>query len=191
MDIIRNGYPTDYEGYLINPSFINALDIIDCLNDEQFTEQERQAQALYMLYGKGYPDDLELASNGLSWFLNCGEKVKTSQQETQEKSYDFKVDGGRIRSAILRFYNVDISKVELHWFEFCDMLSDLGECGFTNIIDIRTKNLNEKGLSQEVKNLYIKLKERYAIHDENEEEQSYSDEESENIKAFLELVKNG
>ena len=28
MDVIRNGYPKDYKGYLINTSLLNAFDII-------------------------------------------------------------------------------------------------------------------------------------------------------------------
>ena len=188
MDIIRNGYPKEYKGYLINPSFLNALDIIDCLNDPEFTDVEKQGQALRMLYGLGYPEDIQLALDGLSWFLSCG--IKSSEGDKSETpEYDFAKDGGRLASAFSRFYNIDITKQDLHWFDFCDKMSDFGECAFTNVIDVRKKDLNDNNLTPEMKSVYLKLKERYSLDDFDDSETQMSDEENEKIKAFLEIVK--
>ena len=188
MDVIREGYPKDYKGYLINYSFINALDIIDCLNDSEFTDIERQGQALRMLYGCGIPDDIDLALDGLSWFLNSGEKAQKGFAE-KIPDYDFKKDGGRIASAFSKFYGIDITKINMHWFEFCDKMSDFGECAFTNVIDIRNKDLNDKSLSQDMKATYIRLKERFSLEDEVRLEDEMSEEENEKIRTFLEMVK--
>ena len=188
MDIIRNGYPKEYKGYLINYSFLNALDIIDCLNDPEFTDIEKQGQALRMLYGAGYPEDIQIALDGLSWFLSCG--VKSMENDKSEvPEYDFIKDGGRLASAFSRFYNIDITKQDMHWFEFCDKMSDFGECAFTNVIDIRRKNLNDKSLTPEMKSVYMKLKERYSLEKSVDIETTMTEDENEKIKAFLEMVK--
>ena len=189
MDVIKNGYPKDYNGYLIDCSFINALDIIDCLNDPEFTEIEKQGQAIKMLFGNGYPEDIDVALDGLSWFLSCGEK-KQNNEQSEEPCYDFKKDGGRITSAFMRFYGIDITKAELHWFDFCDKMSDFGECAFTNVIDIRKKDLNDKSLTSEMQSVYMKLKERYSLEEVQPLENMLTDEENEKIRAFLEMVKN-
>lgn len=188
MDVIRNGYPKDYKGYLINTSFLNAFDIIDCLDDPDFTEIEKQGQAVKMLYGNGYPDDINTALDGLSWFLNCGEK-QTKSDASEIPYYDFVKDGGRLASAFYRFYQIDITKQDLHWFDFCDKMSDFGECAFTNVIDVRKKDLNDNNLTPEMKSVYLKLKERYSLDDFDDSEAQMSDEENEKIKAFLEIVK--
>lgn len=189
MDIIRDGYPKDYKGYLINPSFLNALDIIECLDDPEFTEIEKQGHALKMLFGLGYPEDINLALDGLSWFLNCGIKP-TESNVSETPCYDFKKDGGRIASAFKRFYNTDITKENLHWFDFCDKMSDFGECAFTNVIDIRKKDLNDKSITSEMKSMYLKLKERYSLEEFEDLEETMTDDENEKIRAFLEMVKN-
>lgn len=188
MDVIRDGYPKDYSGYLINASFLNAMDIIDCLNDPDFTDIEKQGQALRMLYGYGVPDDMNLALDGLSWFLNTGERPQKGFSD-KVPDYDFKKDGGRIASAFHKFYGIDITKVDLHWFEFCDKMSDFGECAFTNVIDIRNKDLNDKSLSQEMKATYVKLKERFSLEESIKLEDELDDEQNEKIRAFLEMVK--
>jgi hypothetical protein len=187
MNILQDGYPTDYKGYLIRCSFLNAMQIIDCLNDDDFTDAEKQGQALNLLYGNGVPEDLEVAFDGLSWFLNCGMEVKGESNNTVQQ-YDFKIDGGRIASAFKRFYNIDITKEDMHWFDFCDKMSDFGECAFTNVIDIRTKDINDGSVPEKMKETYRKLKERYALYED--EDALMSDFEKEQIKAFLELVKN-
>jgi len=187
MNILQDGYPRDYNGYLIRSSFLNALQIIDCLNDNEFTEAEKQGQALNLLFGNGVPDDLEEALNGLSWFLNCG-LTASKGDENSVQQYDFKVDGGRIASAFKRFYQIDITKEDMHWFEFCDKLSDFGECAFTNVIDIRTKDINDGSVPEKMKDTYRKLKERYALYEDSDV--TLTELEKEKIKAFLEVVKN-
>lgn len=187
FNVLKNGYPTDYNGYLIRTSFLNGLEIIDCLNDNEFTDAERQGQALNLLYGNGVPDDLEEALDGLSWFLNCGVKIPNNP-ESSDPQYDFKVDGGRIATAFKRFYNIDIIKEDMHWFDFCDKMSDFGECAFTNVIDIRTKDINDGSVPEKMKETYRKMKERYALYEDSDV--TLTELEKEQIKAFLEVVKN-
>ena len=68
-------------------------------------------------------------------------------------------------------------------------MSDFGECAFTNVIDVRKKDLNDNNLTPEMKSVYLKLKERYSLDDFDDSEAQMSDEENEKIKAFLEIVK--
>lgn len=69
MNPMLDGYPDNYDGYLIHTDFRIGIQICQCLSDEELSEYERIATALYLLYGKGVPD-AGTAQKGLSWFIN-------------------------------------------------------------------------------------------------------------------------
>lgn len=186
MSILLDGYPDEYNGYLIRTDFRIGLQICACLGDEEFNEYERQAQALYLLYGEGIPECMEVAIQGLSWFLNGGREI--SEQERKEESedyFDFMEDERRIETAFRRFYGIDLDSVGLHWFKFLDYIGDLGECAFTNVIDIRAKKITSN-MPREEANTYRKLKEEYAL----KAKKAISPEEQESTEEFLKYIKN-
>lgn len=182
MNPILDGYPEEYEGYLFRTDFRIGIQICMCLEDQELDEYERVAVALELLFGKGIPD-VETAMKALGWYM-CGgilpeKKKRVEDEEDDEKeaeqSFDFEVDSGRIMTAFLRAYNIDLTRENMHWFRFLALLGDVGECAFTNVINIRTKKLTST-MSAEQRATYAELKKKYSLVEYTEEEQAKIDE---------------
>ena len=141
-------------------------------------------------------DILELW-NGVIWFMSVGynkctnaidsssEDKSDEEDELKDKDgnnlifdtdikkdddiIDFEFDASRIYTAFLRTYGVDLTEVNMHFFKFMYMLSDLdSDCSHSKVIDIRQTNL--KDMDKKQRAAYIKLKKVYAIPTELDEE---------------------
>lgn len=142
-------------------------------------------------------DILELW-NGVVWFMSVGynkctnavessseDKSDDGEDELKDKDgnnlifdtdikkdddiIDFEFDASRIYTAFLRTYGVDLTEVNMHFFKFMYMLSDLdSDCSHSKVIDIRQTNL--KDMDKKQREAYIKLKKVYAIPTELDEE---------------------
>lgn len=181
MNAILDGYPDDFEGYLIRTDFRIGMQICMCLSDRDMEEPERLSIALELLYGRNIPD-IDTAMKGLSWYLNAGREPEqrcNSDDDGEERNeeFSFEVDSDRIISAFMRAYNIDLTKTHMHWFRFLTLLGDVGECAFTNVINIRTQKLTS-AMSPEYRASISALKRKYSLR-------TYSNEEQEKINEFF------
>lgn len=142
-NIILDRLPTEYKGYLIRTSFRIGIQISLCLQDEDYSEEERVLIALNLLYGNGMPQDLDVAMEGLNWFISCGnENKKGSANDKQLFYWDF--DNERIFSSFLATYGIDLTKEDMHWFKFIAMIGSLNkDCAFNKAIEIRDYDMKD------------------------------------------------
>ena len=96
---------------------------------------------------------------------------------------DFDIDQWRIYAAFRNQYHIDLNTEQMHWFVFMGLLSNLDECAFTRVIDVRTKKINPKD-SKEVKKAIAEAKEVYRLGEIKQKE--LTTEEKERDKAALE-----
>ena len=94
FNILTDGLPTEYEGYLINPEFFNGIFISECLKDrnnlfgnDNYSKIQKIYTAFTMLYGNGIPP-FELALKGLGWFLNCGDEEEKEIDELLDTKFE-------------------------------------------------------------------------------------------------------
>jgi len=169
--------PTKYKGYHINTDFKCGIKISLALDDWQLGDEERVLTALSLLYGEGIPDDMNIALDGLRWFLTCGKEadkasysdiddVDNAKESVNVKgddiSFDFEVDASNIYAAFLKNYNIDLTKTDMHWFQFIALFSNLKNTSLNDMMYYRTLDLSQyKG---EQKAEMKALKERYKIH---------------------------
>ena len=180
MNAMLDGYPEEFEGYLIRTDFRIGIQICQCLADDELSDFEKISNAFYLLYGKGVPD-VETAGRGLSWFLNRGEvKKKEDDEEEEEESFDFEIDSELIMSGFYKVYRIDLERESMHWFKFLSLIGDLGECALTNVINIRKKKITAD-MSADQRETYTKLKKKYSLKE-------YTYEEQEKINAFLAIL---
>lgn len=179
FNILLDRLPEDYKGYLIRTDFRIYIQIVQCLDDDELTDEEKVSTALWLLYGMSQPP-LEMAYQGLIWYLNFttepfeNEYSKSSRRKETTKGspcMSFDIDSGRIYTAFRRYYNVDLKSSYIHWVEFLYMLKDLGECAYTSVIDIRSKKITSSMGTSE-KNAYRDLKEKYRLKPKLTSEQS-------------------
>lgn len=176
-NMLTEKLPTKYKGYHINTDFKCGIKISLALDDWQLGDEERVLTALSLLYGEGIPDDMNVALDGLRWFLTCGKEadkasysdiddVDNAKESVNVKgddiSFDFEVDASNIYAAFLKNYNIDLTKTDMHWFQFIALFSNLKNTSLNDMMYYRTIDLSQyKG---EQKAEMKALKERYRIH---------------------------
>lgn len=176
-NMLTEKLPTKYKGYHINTDFKCGIRISLALDDWQLGDEERVLTALSLLYGEGIPDDMNIALDGLRWFLTCGKEadkasysdiddVDNAKESVNVKgddiSFDFEVDASNIYAAFLKNYNIDLTKTDMHWFQFIALFSNLKDTSLNDMMYYRTIDISQyKG---EQKAEMKALKERYKIH---------------------------
>lgn len=187
FNIMLDRLPEDYQGYLIRTDFRIYIQIVQCLSDEELSEEEKISTALWLLYGMSQPP-LKIAYDGLIWYLNfTSEPFENDTQKRKKSTLDepcmsFDIDSSRIYTAFKRYYNIDLKSTYIHWVDFLYMLKDLGECAYTSVIDIRSKKL--VGMPDTEKRTYRELKEKYRL------KPHLTDVQSKQIQRILNLKKS-
>ena len=111
------------------------------------------------------------------WFYKCGKEEKTSQEnEKKEKQiYSYVFDADKIYSAFIQQYNIDLQKINLHWWQFRSMFESLtDETQIVEIMGYRAMDLS-KIKDKEERKRYRKLQKLYALPDMRTQEQKESD----------------
>lgn len=161
LNIILDGLPEEYKGYLIRTDFRIGIQISEALNDVNLADPEKMMTAMRLLYGSGMPSDFQLASEGLKWFMSGGQPNEESSSDGKPPTFDFEQDNRFVYSAFRARFGIDLTRERLHWFAFLAMLSDLGGCSLSDIIGIRGTNLSN--LSDEQRRVYAELQAKYRI----------------------------
>ena len=96
-------------------------------------------------FPKGLPLDISGAVEAVLYFLRGGDATEEKTQKTASKpSYSYNVDSEAIYADFWRFYNLDLSQDNLHWWTFRSLLMGLPEdSNFKNRIYYRTCNLKD------------------------------------------------
>lgn len=208
FNVLLDPLPTEYEGFPIDSDFQTGIQIMQALEDEELTEQERIVTALNLLFltedKKKNPlpiPDVQTALDGLMWFL-FGWKHDKIIKDDNEKVTDWNIDQFRIYSAFCQCYGINLNDLgvdcigykiyktkitpiykerKLHFWEFMALLTTLPDnCAYVRVVDIR--GANTKNMSKEQKNAYRKLKEIYSLKQTKVVE--YTDEQKEAIDDF-------
>lgn len=161
LNIILDGLPGEYKGYLIRTDFRIGIQISEALNDVNLAEPEKMMTAMRLLYGAGMPSDIQLASEGLSWFMRGGQPHEENSSDGKPPTFDFEQDNRFVYSAFRARFGIDLTRERLHWFAFLAMLDDLGGCTLSDIIGIRGTNLSN--LSDEQRRFYAERQAKYRI----------------------------
>lgn len=175
FNVLIDKLPTTYKGYLIRTDFRIGIQLYTCFKDKDLTLEEKNFTMLKLLYGNGIPKDIELAFDGLQWFMCVGNPPKKTKnqepkQENKEKEIlDFEIDATRIYSSFKYKFNIDLNVEKMHWFKFRYLMFELRDCHMSDVIEIREKDIS-KCSSKEERFWYQKYQKQYAIEQCPEDE---------------------
>lgn len=134
--------------YGIDADFRTALEIIGILNDRELTQREQISLALLFFYRefeKIPQEDYQQAVEGCFSFLSGGEQPRPGPVlMSWEQDFPYiiapvnRVVGKEIRSE--RFF---------HWWSFLGAYREIGDCLFSQIVQIRSLRAAGKRLSRE------------------------------------------
>ena len=119
---------------------------------------------------------------GLLWYLggwNRDGKAKEAQDDVVVMDYD--IDQWRIYAAFLKQYRIDLNSADMHFWVFMGLLTNLDECSFTRVIDVRTIKLDPK-MPQKQKEALKKAKQIYMIDRNGQEDEEISPAREEFLK---------
>lgn len=152
--------------YEIRSDYRAVLDICIALSDPELTNKEKAYVALWIFYPavEGYKDEngaevimppqhYEEALQRCYWFIDCGndEEDKTNSPRLVDWEGDFQY----IVSPINRVMGGEIRSIKyLHWWTFIAAYMEIGECLFSQIVNIRSKLTRHKTLDKTEREWY-------------------------------------
>lgn len=127
FNILLDPLPEDYKGWLIRTDYRIGIQISLCLQDHDLSQQERIAQAIYLLFGEGTPP-LNVALDGLQWFLSGGQPIRNDvPPNSSPQRFWFDYDASRTYASFKKSFNEEIHKKKMHWFEFLSLIDCVDE----------------------------------------------------------------
>lgn len=127
--------------------------------------EEDPYKLLRPFYPHGVPGNVDEATSAALWFYQGGVEAppKAEKGGNSPRAYSFEVDAETIFADFWRFYNLDLSADELHWWTFRALLSGLPEdSGYKQRVYYRTCDL--KGLPKAEQARIKKIRNLIAIN---------------------------
>ena len=125
-----------------------VLDVIEALNDEDLTEQEKIQCALYIFYGEELAkiSNYDEAVKQMFIIINGGEEE--TEQTEKPRLMDWSHDFQQIAPPISRVLGYDVRTPDrfTHWYTWLGGYMEIGECTFSTIVSIRSKRAKGKKL---------------------------------------------
>ena len=166
MDILTSPLPSEVKCgskfYKINTDFKVWIEIENTFWDDKMSQNEKIAKVLFLAY-KTLPPTIEDALYALMSFYLMGNDKSENKKglKTLKRLYSFKEDAPYIYSAFLKEYSIDLTKTDLHWWQFISLFKSLGDenkiCRIIRwrAMDIENiKNKEEKKFARKMKHLY-------------------------------------
>lgn len=139
----------------IRYQYTAVLDIIKALNDPELDDKEKIYCLLYILY-EDFEEidqsDYEEALKEAIKFIDNGEEKNTRDKA---KLVDFEQDEKLLIPAINRVAGREIRRdPDIHWWTFLGWFMEIGECTYSQVLNIRTKKAKGKKLEDWEKDFY-------------------------------------
>ena len=164
--------------YKINTDFRVALRCNEIAEDDKIMDEERGLAIVYLLFGEEGLNNIEDGSELLLIalkFLSCGQK-KEKDNKKEEVDMNFEQDWNYIQTSFFSDYNIDLTKSQMHWWQFCNMLGGLTDkCIFNRVRFVRNFDVSQIKDSKE-REKWIRQKELVALKREKTSEEKRLDE---------------
>lgn len=169
--------------YKIDTSYRTAIRCFQVIDDETITDYERGLAIIYLLFDFIPKKNLDKFLDKAKYFLECGD---SSGDTNSKKDMDFTQDRKYINSSFMSDYHIDLSKEDMHFWQFVEYIEGLTENSSLNrvrelrnfdtskITDIKEKEKIQKAQSR------VSLKKAKKI--------SLTQEQIDNANEFCELA---
>lgn len=182
FNFILNEYPKevviDEVAFQVNTDFKRILGIIQLLNDDLFSNEEKVKASLALFYDSSIPNNTNEAYSEMLNFIHVykEEKESNSPGKKEPRVMDYEIDSGAIYTAFIEKYQIDLQEVTMHWFKFSTLLENLSaeKPRLLQLIEIRGMEIDEK-LDSKDKAKLRKLKNEYSLEEKEDIMRSFAD----------------
>lgn len=123
-------------------------------------------------YKENIPENKFEAVNALiDFYKKAFPKYKKNGKGTGF-SADF--DGIVIFSGFMKNYGIDLSRENIHWYRFAPLLTELSDCLFSRILEIRGTDISR--LNPENRKIYSRIKNAFSLPDTNSDTPDFAEE---------------
>lgn len=133
----------------IRYQYTAILDIISALNDPELEDKEKVYVCLYIFYedfNELKETDMEEAFKQVQEFMDNG---VSSDRSRNVKMVDFEQDERIMYPAINKVAGREIRNDDnIHWWTFLGWFMEMGECTYSNVLNIRSKKAKGKKLEK-------------------------------------------
>lgn len=191
-----NNYPKYVEienkKYKINTDFRIAIECNRVAEDETIGDYERCLAIIYLLFGDegiDTPEHYEILLKMARKYLSCG-KENNNIVNNEKPDMDYIQDMDFIEASFMSDYHIDLTKEEMHWWKFYNLLnglsnSELGNsCILNRIRNLRNANPNEIKDRKERQKL-IEAQKQFALKKNKSEKKKATEKEKQSALEFL------
>lgn len=179
----------DGERFDIDTRFETAIECERIAQDETIGDTERALAIIYKLFGDKGIDENEKWDTLIKaavQYLSCGKKSDNNHPDAEKPDMDYIEDERYIKTSFLQEYNIDLSKTELHWWDFYDLLNGLTENAVLSrvryIRDYDVSNLKDSKEKQKI----LKQKQALALKGHQKEA---TEAQKASHQAFMDALK--
>jgi hypothetical protein len=157
MNLLVDEFPEAVEVggkvYEIASDFRTCLRIILAMEDSELASVEKTTVMLRLFYKDNIPSNIEEAIKQATKFLNGGVEVEPGEEEEiGPRVYSLQKDSGYIFSAFRQTHGIDLSKEDMHWWQWLALFMDLGsETTFCSLVGLRKRVKNGDASPEERK----------------------------------------
>lgn len=128
-----------------------ALDVLDRLEDERYTQRQRAAYAISRIVKNPFPaESVEEVIELVGEFLRCNDPDLPSQKSTGKPTFSYWQDARHLVAAFQQAYGIDLTKDDLHWWRFRALLEGLPDSTrLAQIMQIRAEKPRVKASQEE------------------------------------------
>lgn len=161
-NILLDPLPKDWNGYPIDTDFQTGIMISQCLTDDSLSDLEKFYVTAWLLFPTDSRPDNAGIGKAINWYMTDFLHDNYPEKKRNDVVMDWNIDQWRIYAAFWAQYHIDLNRTRMHWFQFMGLLTNLEECAFTRVMDIRQKEITSK-MSPEQKKVYRDAKKIYEI----------------------------
>lgn len=168
---------TTPNGYKIKTSYKQGIKFELLMQDNELEKDEKVELALKIFFDEIDFKNIEKQIDDILWFYKCGKEEKTSLEKGKKEKqiYSYVFDADKIYSAFMQQYNIDLQKIDLHWWQFKSLFEALtDETQIVEIMGYRAMDIS-KIKDKSEKKRYKELQKIYALPDMRSEEEKEND----------------
>lgn len=170
------------KSYNIRSDYRVALDVLEMLNDQELTGEERAWCLLEMLYEQPDAIPVQDKQTAVLWALAflSGGTYDPSSTARPPRLMDWQQDWPLIVAPVSRVAGHDIRSIEyLHWWSFLSMYQEIGDCTFAQVVRIRQLRSKGKKLDKFDQDYYKEHRDLIDL------KQTYTDAEQQLLSAWM------